>query len=62
MNKNLIIRLLTIGLLMVILLVPIGLIRSVVADRSQLQANVEQTIAETSAGAQRVAVILSTFH
>ena len=55
MNKNLIIRLLTIGLLMVILLVPIGLIRSVVADRSQLQANVEQTIAETSAGAQRVA-------
>jgi inner membrane protein len=39
---------------MLILLVPIALIRSVVSDRARLQEQVENTIAESSAGPQRL--------
>jgi inner membrane protein len=55
MNKSLFFRLLAIGLLMLTLLIPIALIRGVVSDRANLQNQVENTIAETSAGPQRFA-------
>jgi inner membrane protein len=54
-NRGLIFRILVIGFLMIVLLIPIGLIHGVVANRAQLQWQVEQTIADTSAGPQRIA-------
>jgi inner membrane protein len=55
MQKKLFLRLLAIGFLMLLLLIPLGLIRGVVAERQGLQAQVENTIAMNLAGPQRVA-------
>jgi inner membrane protein len=55
LNRDLIVRIVVIGFLMLVLLVPIGFIHGVVAERARLQSQVEQTIADTSAGAQRLA-------
>jgi inner membrane protein len=55
LNRDLIVRIVVTGFLMLVLLVPIGFIHGVVAERTQLQSQVEQTIADTSAGSQRLA-------
>jgi inner membrane protein len=55
MQKKLFLRLLAIGFLMLLLLIPLGLIRSVVAERQGLQTQVENTIAMNLAGPQRIA-------
>jgi inner membrane protein len=55
LNRDLIVRIFVIAFLMMALLIPIAFIHGVVADRAHLQSQVEQTIAETSAGPQRVA-------
>src|SRR5258706_12192355 len=55
LQKKLFFRAATIALLMVILLIPLEMIRGVVAERQGLQFQVENTIATTLAGRQRLA-------
>jgi len=55
MQKSLLIRLLVIAGLILILLIPLQMIEGVVSQRQSLQHQVEQTIAASSSGAQRLA-------
>lgn len=54
MQKALLIRVATIAFLIVLLLVPLGMISGLVTDRQQLQVQVENTIASSFAGPQRL--------
>lgn len=54
MQKALLLRVGSIILLMLLLLVPLGMIRGVVAERQQLQQQVENTVAGSFAGSQRL--------
>lgn len=55
MTKSLILRLVSIGILMGLLLVPLGYIHLVVAERQGLQHQVERSVADSMAGPQRIA-------
>ncbi len=55
MQKKLFLRVLTIGFLTLLLLIPLAMIRGVVAERQGLQLQVENTIAQKLAGPQRLA-------
>ena len=50
MQKTLFIKLLAIGALTLILLIPLSMIREVIGARQQRQFEVEQTVAASSAG------------
>lgn len=52
MQKILFFKLLSVGLLALLLLIPLGLIENVIAARQHRQLGVEQTIAASSAGSQ----------
>jgi inner membrane protein len=52
MQKQLFFKLISIGFLTLLLLIPLGLIEGVIAARKHRQVEVEQTIAASSAGAQ----------
>ncbi|MEQ1516675.1 MAG: cell envelope integrity protein CreD [Usitatibacteraceae bacterium] len=54
MQKALLLRVGSIVLLTLLLLVPLGMIRSIVAERQQLQQQVENTVASSFAGSQRL--------
>ncbi|MEP7154546.1 MAG: cell envelope integrity protein CreD [Betaproteobacteria bacterium] len=54
MQKKLLLRVVLIALLMLMLLLPLGLIRGVVSERQQLQQQVENTVASSFAGTQRM--------
>lgn len=52
MQKHLFFKLLSVGVLALLLLIPLGLIEGVIAARQHRQSDVEQTIASSSAGPQ----------
>ncbi|MEO8101453.1 MAG: cell envelope integrity protein CreD [Betaproteobacteria bacterium] len=54
MQKSLLLRIASIAFLILVLLVPLGMIGSIVADRQHLQQQVEQSIASSFAGPQRL--------
>ena len=54
MQKALMLRIATIGLLMLLLLIPLAFIQGVVSERQFHQQHVEQTLTESTAGAQRI--------
>jgi inner membrane protein len=54
MQKALMLRIATIGLLMLLLLIPLAFIQGVVSERQFHQQHVEQTVTESTAGTQRV--------
>ena len=54
MQKKLLLRVASILFLTVLLLIPLQMIGSIVRDRQQLQQQVEETVASSFAGAQRV--------
>ncbi len=55
MQKKLFFRVIAIALLTLLLLIPLTMIRGVVAERQDLQSQVENTIAQNLAGPQRLA-------
>ena len=55
MQKSLLFRVLIIALLILALWIPLALVQGVVSDRQHLQRQVEETIATTSTGPQRIA-------
>ena len=54
MQKALLVRVVTVGLLMLLLLIPLALIQGVVIERQFHQQQVAQTVTESTAGAQRI--------
>ena len=54
MQKALLLRVASIGFLMVLLLIPLGMISGIVADRQHLQKQVESTVSSSFAGPQRL--------
>ena len=58
MQKTLLIRVVVIGLLMMLLMIPLQMIFSIVAERQGLQSHVEHNIATSLAGPQRLAAPL----
>jgi inner membrane protein len=55
LQKSLLLRVLIIALLILALWIPLALVQGVVSDRQHLQRQVEETIATTSTGPQRIA-------
>lgn len=55
MQKSLLLRVFIIALLILALWIPLALVQGVVSDRQHLQRQVEETIATTSTGPQRIA-------
>lgn len=55
MQKSLLVRVVVIALLTLALWIPLALVQGVVSDRQHLQRQVEETIATTSTGPQRIA-------
>lgn len=55
LQKSLLLRVLVIALLILALWIPLALVQGVVSDRQHLQRQVEDTIATTSTGPQRIA-------
>lgn len=55
MQKSLLLRVVIILLLILVLWIPLALVQGVVSDRQHLQRQVEETIATTSTGPQRIA-------
>lgn len=53
-NRSLLVRVLVTGLMVIGLMLPLGMVRSVVLDRQHLQDSVEDTIADSLAGPQQI--------